>query len=1115
MRLPDGTYRLKAISFEELSELTLLTHYPEQDTTVATSAMYQLRVTEIMLNGIEFVAAQDAANDLTIRLWQNDTDISVRITSHTENKDSLSKYEFLAIYAVMHITAYRVFFNSHARRQMLIPYAKPYGLESESDLDSYFDLVYDKGSILVKPIHEGILQAELHNEKTGGIPLPKIEDQIIEADTARQNILVLGLHKFYAQLRFDLLSVSMTQSGKPKAPFQFIAAPSMLWKAQSAAAVKFYAALNTFASAYDEKDEEQDLAALIAIQRNPLSLPIYLHDRAISDNITAKSIRQISMDMLQATMVLRVFKRQPFYELTASLRWHEQELPVKTLPIKHRYFIQKDQVYSLIDNVHMLRLIEYFKKRPEILLVHESKYDAFTKSVLEPLEDAIEIQYATIRTASKEEKVIVEQDTERIIYLAQRGSFIYLTPVVRYGATEIPLVTKRQIKGLDANGNSYLVPRDENLENKFKSLLSNQHPHFAEQWHERDFFYLHHETFVANDWFLPVFERMRQEGISILGAQNLKLDKLNIHAAKIDIKILSGTDWFNAKITATYGNQQASVKQLYRAMRNKNRYVTLDDGTRGILPEEWMDKLAKFFALGSVQDEQIDIPKTRFAELNDLSDDVEYSSATRREIELLIKHLHNRKGLPLIEVPAALQATLRPYQIQGLAWLSALDGFNFGGCLADDMGLGKTLQIIALLLTQRKQANQRTALIVVPTSLLFNWESEIKTFAPSLSAHILYGKGRDLSSAEWSQFDVLITTYGVMVSDLARLKKFSFDMIILDESQAIKNPNSIRYKSAMQLKSRNRFVLTGTPIENSTYDLYGQFSFACPGLLGNMTYFRDTYSTPIDRFDDNLRAAELQKHIAPFLLRRTKKEVATELPEKTEMIIYCELGDKQRAIYDTYEAEFRDYIAQQEEDELEKNSMNVLAGLTRLRQIANAPALLKEGYESSISAKIEAMLEQMDSIISQHKVIIFSQFVGMLDLIRKRLDERQIAHSYLTGQTVDRAHEVEQFQNNNERRVFLVSLKAGGVGLNLTAADYIFLMDPWWNPAVENQAIDRSYRIGQDKHVMAIRYIALDTVEQKMMKLQQKKRDLAGALTSASSSLLQKMDKGDLLNLLG
>ncbi|WP_166334238.1 DEAD/DEAH box helicase [Sphingobacterium chungjuense] len=1114
MRLPDGTYQLQAISFDELSDLMLLKHYPSIDTAFAKTAMYQLRVSEIMLHGIEFVAAMDLGQDLIIRLWESNAGISVRTSSPVYDQDSLTRYEYLAIYAVMHITAYRVFFQTDARREMMIPYAKPYGLESESDLDLYFDLVYDKGSIAVRPANEAILRADLQEGMADGLPLPATTDREIETTIANQNILVLGLHKFYAQLRFVLVNVGTTQSGKPKAPFQFLDTSSMLWKEQSTSAVKFYAALGTFASAYEEKEEEQDLAALIAIQRNPLSLPVYIHDRGISDNITAKSIRPIAVEILQATMVLRVFKRQPFYELTATLRWHEQELPVKTLPIKHRYFLHRDQVFSLIDNVHMLRLIEYFRKRPEILLIHESKYAAFEKSVLEPLEDAIEIQYATIRPATKEEKQVIRNDTEKIIYLAQRGNYVYLTPVVRYGTVEIPLVTKKQIKGLDANGNAYLVERNEDLESKFKALLSAQHPYFAEQWHERDFFYLHHEAFVANEWFLSVFERLRQEGIRILGAQNLKLDKLNIHTPKIDIKILSGTDWFNAKIAATYGDQQASIKQLYRAIRNKQRYVALDDGTRGILPEEWIAKLSNFFALGAVRGEQIDIPKARFVELQDLNDEVEWSPETKSEVDLFVKRLHHRKEFPTVEVPEALQAKLRRYQIQGLAWLSALDNFNFGGCLADDMGLGKTLQIIALLLAQRNQGDRRTALVVLPTSLLFNWESEIQTYAPSLSIHILYGKGRDLPPAEWSDFDVLITTYGVMVSDISRLKKFSFDTIILDESQAIKNPSSIRYKSALQLKSRNRFVLTGTPIENSTYDLYGQLSFACPGLLGSMTYFRDTYSTPIDRFDDHKRAAELQKYTAPFILRRTKKQVATELPEKTEMIIYCELGEQQRTIYNAYEAELRHYVDQFDEDELEQNSMNVLAGLTRLRQIANAPALLKEGYETTISAKIDAMLEQLDSIIEQHKVIIFSQFVGMLNLIRGRLDDRKLAYSYLTGQTADRANEVEQFQTSDDRRVFLVSLKAGGTGLNLTAADYVFLMDPWWNPAVENQAIDRSYRIGQEKRVTAVRFIAVDTVEQKMMTLQQKKRDLAGSLISPAASKIPRIGKDDLLNLL-
>jgi SNF2 family DNA or RNA helicase len=313
------------------------------------------------------------------------------------------------------------------------------------------------------------------------------------------------------------------------------------------------------------------------------------------------------------------------------------------------------------------------------------------------------------------------------------------------------------------------------------------------------------------------------------------------------------------------------------------------------------------------------------------------------------------------------------------------------------------------------------------------------------------------------------------------------------------------------LQSRNKIAITGTPVENNVFDLYAQLSFACPGLLGSKQYFRDIYSIPIDKFKYIKGAVELQQKVAPFILRRTKKQVATELPEKTEMVLYCPMGEEQRKVYDTYEKEFREFISAETNDEIAKSSMHVLRGLTRLRQICNSPALIEE--ERSFgggSAKIEMLIEQIESKSDDHKILVFSQFVTMLDLIKKELISRHIPYEYLTGGTQNREAVVNNFQDNKAVRVFLISLKAGGTGLNLTEADYVYLVDPWWNPAVENQAIDRSYRIGQDKHVMLVRLICPDTIEEKIMKLQDVKRDLSEDLIKADSSVLKLLGKENL-----
>ncbi len=430
------------------------------------------------------------------------------------------------------------------------------------------------------------------------------------------------------------------------------------------------------------------------------------------------------------------------------------------------------------------------------------------------------------------------------------------------------------------------------------------------------------------------------------------------------------------------------------------------------------------------------------------------------------------------------------------------------------MGLGKTIQVIAFILSQRTKSAHNTNLIVVPASLIFNWQKEVEKFAPSIKVRTIYGADRAKVMHDFDQHEIILTSYGTLLADIRFLKDYRFNYVFLDESQTIKNPDSQRYKAVRMLQSRNKVVLTGTPIENNTFDLYGQLSFACPGLLGNRQYFKQIYSVPIDQFKDSRRAAELQRRINPFVLRRTKEQVAKELPDKTEMVIYCEMGEQQREVYDSAREEIREFLLGRSEDELAKSSMHVLKGITKLRQICNSPALLSDDrFYGNASTKMDVLMEQIESKAPHHKILVFSQFVTMLDLIRESLDSRSIPCEYLTGQTRNRQAVVESFQNNPSIRVFLISLKAGGIGLNLTQADYVYLVDPWWNPAVENQAIDRAYRIGQEKKVMAVRLICPDTIEEKIMSMQESKKELATDLIRTEASIFKTLNKKDLLGL--
>jgi non-specific serine/threonine protein kinase len=361
---------------------------------------------------------------------------------------------------------------------------------------------------------------------------------------------------------------------------------------------------------------------------------------------------------------------------------------------------------------------------------------------------------------------------------------------------------------------------------------------------------------------------------------------------------------------------------------------------------------------------------------------------------------------------------------------------------------------------------------------------------------------------------VIITTYGTLRSDIKLFVEPEFDYIILDESQAIKNPSSKVTKAASLLKAKSRLCLSGTPLQNNTFDIFAQMNFLNPGMLGSMEFFKQEFAVPIDKFGEQEQKEHLRRLLFPFILRRTKEQVAKDLPEKQEMILFCEMGDEQRKIYDAYRNDFRDKILGVVEAQgIQKSQLTILQGLMKLRQICDSPAIMNEQEKfPNVSVKLDELVREITENISDHKALVFSQFLGMLALIRQRLDELGVSYEYFDGSTSapDREKAIQSFQNNESCRVFLISLKAGGVGLNLTAADYVYIVDPWWNPAVEQQAIDRTHRIGQTKNIFAYRMICKDTVEDKILSLQEKKRALAADLITDDSGFVKNLTREDL-----
>ncbi len=596
-----------------------------------------------------------------------------------------------------------------------------------------------------------------------------------------------------------------------------------------------------------------------------------------------------------------------------------------------------------------------------------------------------------------------------------------------------------------------------------------------------------------------------------LGWQVSAEGKVFRQPGKSGVSVTSGLDWFELHAEVEYGETSAKLPQLLAALKRGDGMVFLDDGSYGLLPEVWLQRFSPVAAMGEATGDHMRFLPGQAGLLDALL-------ATQPMIDCDAAFQHVRKELARFqtiepaEQPAGFQGELRGYQREGLSWMHFLRQFGFGGCLADDMGVGKTAQVLALLETRRelRAAGQVDApsLAVVPKSLIFNWKQEVERFTPQLRVLDYTGTGRRKEDIDG--YDLVLTTYGTLRRDALHFKDKVFDYVILDEAQAIKNEKTGSAKAARLLRGKHRLAMSGTPVENHLGELWSLFEFLNPGMLGASGAFALTSSS---KRDPDLETRRILAHaLRPFLLRRTKEQVAKELPPKNEQTIYCELEPAQRALYDELRNHYRDALLQKIGTKgLGKSKIMVLEALLRLRQAACHPGLVDRKRIHESSAKLEVLMEQLQAVLEEgHKALVFSQFTSLLGILKKRLDGQGMVYEYLDGKTVDREARVARFQNDAECGLFLISLKAGGVGLNLTAADYVFILDPWWNPAVEAQAVDRAHRIGQLRQVFAYRLIARDTVEEKVLQLQEKKRGLADAIIGADNSLIRDLTVEDI-----
>ncbi|MGQ9550504.1 MAG: SNF2-related protein [Roseiflexus sp.] len=618
------------------------------------------------------------------------------------------------------------------------------------------------------------------------------------------------------------------------------------------------------------------------------------------------------------------------------------------------------------------------------------------------------------------------------------------------------------------------------------------------------------------DFLLHRIPLLTQRGFEIYGEDQIKAARVNRNQPQISFRISSGIDWFDLEAVVRFGNFEASLKEVRRAIRRREKYVRLADGAIGVIPDEWIERYHHLFALGEDTETGVRLAGGHLTLLDHLltdSDRVQMDEEFKRRRERLRLFEHIQE-YPL---PHGFCGKLRNYQRAAYNWLHFLNEYGFGGCLADDMGTGKTVCTLAFLQSlEERDPDDPASLIVVPRSLLFNWEREAATFTPDLRIAIHHSTARLFDPAQFDNYDLVLTTYGTMLRDIELLRRYRFRYVILDESQTIKNPLAETAKAARLLNARRRLALTGTPVENSTLELWSQFAFLNPGLLGNLDYFRESFVNPIEKHQNLETARFLRKMVYPFILRRTKEQVAPELPPRSERLLEVDMEPAQRRLYtkqrDYYRALLLGLI---DNNGIDNARMQVLEGLLRLRQICNHPRLVEPDFRGS-SGKFELLIETLETLAAEgHKALVFSQFVQMLTLIREVLDARHIRYAYLDGQTRQRQQEVDRFQNDETHPFFLISLKAGGVGLNLTAADYVIHVDPWWNPAVETQATDRTHRIGQEKPVFVYKLVTRDSVEEKILHLQNRKRELVEQLITADASMLKALTREDVEALFG
>jgi len=815
-------------------------------------------------------------------------------------------------------------------------------------------------------------------------------------------------------------------------------------------------------------------------------------------------LKGITLSSQFITPSFKVMAKNGHFEILCTVKLQGELVPLTSNECSSSMFFLHDEVVYLWQKPEDVLQAEKFFKEGNRQLSKENWAEKMHKEIM-PLTKEYHVEFD--KNLIKEVK---SGEPEIKLQLQEKGDYLVFQPIFTYQGYETKANDKETIT-IPEGDKILIVHRNKDAEEDFISKLENLHSLFVRPQGSNNLV-LKGADVLRNNWFFLFVDAMKEIKVPVYGFEALKNFRFNTARPNTHIHVSSGLDWFDAKVEIEFGAQRVGIDDIKKALNNKQSFVQLGDGTLGILPDEWLKRYSLLFKVGDDHSNKLRLSKYHMSVIDEL---YENRNETELSFELdeKFERLREFKNIPEILPPGNLHSILRPYQTAGFQWLSYLNDVSWGGILADDMGLGKTIQALTMLQHYKEITGNLKAIVICPTTLIYNWKNEVEKFTPSLSWHIHHGSLRSRSADELQQHNIIITTYGTLRSDIQILLKIKFDYIVLDESQAIKNPASKVTKAACLLEAKNRLCMSGTPLQNNTFDIFAQMNFLNPGLLGSMEFFRNEFATPIDKFGEPEQKDHLRKLLYPFILRRTKEQVAKDLPEKTETILFCEMEKEQRDIYEMYRDTYRSKILGEiDQQGINKSQLTILQGLMKLRQICDSPAILNEEDKyPNHSIKLEELTREITENIGEHKALVFSQFLGMLALIKKKLTEDGIPFEYFDGSTsaTDREKAIQNFQNNDECRVFLISLKAGGVGLNLTAADYVYIVDPWWNPAVEQQAIDRTHRIGQTKNIFAYRMICIDTIEDKILQLQERKRKLASELIADDASFVKALSKSD------